>query len=67
MAALVKEPDVKVREVTPEEGRELFDQAVRFHLGTSGAEFLKAWDAGQYRDPDQPGVMDVVMLLPFAR
>ena len=34
----------------------------------SSAEFLRKWDAGEFRDPDSaPGVMEVVMLLPLVR
>jgi hypothetical protein len=45
-----------------------FDNAARFYLGISGEEFVERWDSGYYdEDPDQPDVVDVVMLLPFAR
>ncbi len=67
VAPLAKEPDVRIRELTAEEGRELFDRAARFHLDMSGEEFLKAWDAGKFKDPDQQGGMEIIMLLPFAR
>ena len=31
----------------------------------SSAEFLRKWDASEFRDPDSaPGVMEVVMLQP---
>jgi len=56
-----------VRDLSPEESRELFDQAARYYLGISGEEFIRAWEAGEYDDdPDRPEVMNVVMLLPFA-
>ena len=49
-------------------GRALFDRAVRRRLRMSSAEFLRKWDAGEFRDPDSdPGVMEVVMLLPLVR
>lgn len=57
-----------IRDLTDEEGRALFDNAARFYLGISGVEFVERWDSGYYdEDPDQPDVVDVVMLLPFAR
>jgi hypothetical protein len=57
-----------IQDLTYEEGRALFDNAARFYLGISGEEFVERWDSGYYdEDPDQPDVVDVVMLLPFAR
>lgn len=57
-----------VRDLTDEEGRALFDNAARFYLGISGEDFIERWDSGYYdEDPDHPDVVDVAMLLPFAR
>ena len=57
-----------VRDLTDEEGRALFDNAARFYLGISGDEFVERWDSGYYdEDPDRPDIVDVAMLLPFAR
>ena len=56
------------RRVSRAEGRAIFDRQARRYLGISGAEFLRRWEAGEYAaDPDQPGVMDLVMLLPLVR
>lgn len=62
----------QIRDLTPEEGRELFDRAARYYLNMSGEEFISKWDAGEFDDPDDrtknpPEVMEVAMLLPFAR
>jgi hypothetical protein len=62
----------QIRELNDEEARELFDRSARHHLGISGEEFLRRWDAGEYDDPDDrsknpPEVMAVASLLPFAR
>lgn len=56
------------REVSREEGMEIIDRQAWRYLGISGEEFLHRWRRGEYDvDPDQPGVMDLIMLLPFAR
>ncbi len=57
----------KCQELSRDEGRALFDRQARYHLGISGDEFIRAWNAGEFDDPDRPEVMEVVMLLPFAR
>lgn len=62
----------ELRELSREEGRQLFDRQAHRYLGISGEEFLKKWDAGEYGDPDDrtknpPGVMQLAMLLPFVR
>lgn len=68
MAIADQEADVRAREVSPEEGRAIFDEAARRYLGISGEEFLRRWDAGEYRgEADRPGVLDVAMLIPFGR
>ena len=62
------EEDVQVEELSPEEAWDLFDRASRRELHISGREFLQQWDAGAFRDdPDQPGLMGVVMLIPLVR
>ena len=57
--------------VTPEEARALFDRRARQLLHISGEEFLRRWDAGEYRPvPDNAEgrkVGELVMMLPFAR
>jgi hypothetical protein len=59
--------DGHIRELTEEQSWELFDRAARHYLGVGGEEFLERWESGYYEDPDaEPGVMSVVMLLPFA-
>jgi hypothetical protein len=53
--------------MTDEEAWTVFDGAARDHLGISGGEFLRRWDAGEYRDPDAEGVRNVVMYLGLVR
>ena len=56
------------KELSGREGLELFDRAASYHLGVSGAEFLKALKAGKYEDcEDDPDVSEVLALVPFAR
>lgn len=56
------------RELTLEEGRELFDRQAWRYLNMSGADFLQAWDSGKFDDPDSsPDVMHLAMLIPLAR
>lgn len=62
----------RIRELSPEEGRKMFDCAARRKLGISGEEFICRWDAGYYDDPDDrtknpPEVMELGMLIDFAR
>lgn len=57
--------------LTAEEGRAYFDRKARNSLGISGDEFLRRWDAGEFRPvPDTVDgrkVGRLVMMLPFAR
>lgn len=62
MATTKARGDNRIREVTPEEGRELVDQAARKYLHMSGDEFLRRWDAGEFRDQDTPAVMRVASI-----
>ncbi len=64
MGASAAEADVI--ELTQEEGRELVDSEARRLLGMSLEEFEAAYDAGKL-DIEEPGVLTVWMLLPFAR
>jgi hypothetical protein len=73
MATAARKPDVDametmVRYVTPEERWATFDRAARHYLHMSGAEFIRAWDAGEFaEDPDQPAIVRVYMLRPSDR
>lgn len=58
----------RVRILSKEEGRRLFDEEARRTLGISGDEFIRRYDAGEFDDPDDsPEVMNLVSLLPFAQ
>ncbi|MBA2277606.1 MAG: hypothetical protein H0W06_07555 [Chloroflexia bacterium] len=57
--------------LSPEESRAMFDREARHWAGVPGEEFLRRWDAGEYRNiPDTPEgrrTMEVIFLLPFVR
>jgi hypothetical protein len=62
--------DVEVVELDDAEGAEMFDQVTRQKMGMSGTEFLRRWDAGEWTEADLDkvdGLVDVWMMLPFAR
>jgi hypothetical protein len=56
--------------MTPEEALAFFDREARKTLGISGDEFLRRWDAGEYRPvPDTREGRKIgllVMLIPLA-
>ncbi|MBA3424472.1 MAG: hypothetical protein H0U04_07980 [Rubrobacter sp.] len=57
-----------VRTLSDDEGRELFDRQARRYLDMTGDEFVEAWDARKFDDPDNsPDIMHVAMLLPLVR
>ena len=57
--------------LSADEGRALFEREARRLLGIDGEEFLRRWDAGDYRDlPESPmarKAMRVAFLIPFVR
>jgi hypothetical protein len=60
-----------VHVLTWEEGKELFDQEARHSLGISGEEFLRRYDAGEYRDETDMDMIHkvnrLVMMMPLVR
>lgn len=59
---------VTVVELTPEEGRAVFDEQTRAELGVSGTDFLAAYQAGRLpSDWSAESVCRLEMLLPFTR
>lgn len=51
-----------VVELTPEQGRELFDRRARKLLGITGDEFLARWDSGDFMNSDDPKVSSLAVL-----
>lgn len=57
-----------IKELSPEEGMRLFDNAAKYYLEISGQEFLERLSTGEFDDPDvDPDVAQVLALVPFAR
>ena len=60
--------EVAVHELSPDEARELLDGLAQHYLGMSGAEFLRALDAGEITPSrDRPDVIRVAMLAQLGR
>ena len=62
--------DVQVDELSTQEAAEAFDVICQRELGMSGAEFLRRWDEGQYRDVDVDqvdGLADVMGAIALVR
>ncbi len=68
MAAIerIDQADEGVEWVSPEEAWTLFDASAQSSLGMSGKEFLRRWDAGEFRgiEEDARGraINDLIML-----
>ena len=56
----------KIQVLTQEEALALLDRQARRYLNMSGEEFIRRWQACEFRDQDRPEVMRVAMLLPDA-
>ena len=71
MATTTERTETRVEWATPEEGRALLDEQAQQLLGISGEEFLRRWDAGEYRAiADTPGNLHITRLaslIPFGR
>jgi hypothetical protein len=64
MTSITGEPGVM--QLDRAEGRDLVDRETRRVLGVDVDEFLARYDAGEL-DLDDPDVLDLVLLIPFAR
>ncbi|MGH2534271.1 MAG: hypothetical protein ACRDJW_18535 [Thermomicrobiales bacterium] len=63
--------DQAIRWSTHEEGRALFDRQARTLMGMSGDEFIRRWDAGEFRDIANTAgnrhITRLASLIPFGR
>ena len=59
--------DIRVIELTREEGMAMFDRQARERLGMSGEEFLRRYDADEIEDTTSSDFMRVWMMIPLAR
>jgi hypothetical protein len=71
MAVATKPTSLPIEWLDEAEGRAFFDEQARAMLDLSGEEFLRKWDAGDYRamldDTEHPQVRRLAALIPFAR
>lgn len=56
--------EIEVEELSPGEIEDIVDDLAQHYLKMSGAEFRRAWEAGEITEDDHPGVTRIVMLLP---
>lgn len=50
-----------------QEAYEVFDSTARYFVGMSAEEFIEAWNAGRFHDPDpdnHPGVIEIASVAP---
>jgi len=60
--------DGQPHELSRDEGLALLDRRARHYLNMSGEDFVRSWDAGDFRGkPESPGLVRVAMLLPLGR
>jgi hypothetical protein len=73
MAVPANKTTTKYPLVMPAEmAREMFDQEARLTVGMSGDEFIRRYDAGEFRDWDDDTsegheLAYLIMLMPFGR
>jgi hypothetical protein len=71
MSTTEREPIEGVQFISAAEAREIFDYRARQAMGMSGEEFLRRWDAGEFRELfDKRGheeLTSLVMMMGFGR
>ena len=55
----------RIRFLSRDEGRTLFNDQARRCLDMSGEEFVRKWNAKEFKDSDRPEIMQVAFLMPF--
>ncbi len=55
----------KVKTLSREEGKKLLNSHAKRYLGISGEEFVRRWKNKDFKDPEDPAVMNVAFLIPF--
>jgi hypothetical protein len=66
MATTIRQTTPDVIIISDEEAQREFDELARTLMHMSGDEFLRRWDAGEYRDiGDTPGNRHIVLLAGF--
>ena len=60
--------DVGIETLTEMEARAVFDRVARRRLNMGSDEFLRRWDAGEFREADERvGLEELLLLLPLVR
>lgn len=71
MAAPLPEPIDDENIFPAEEGRRMFENSVREQLNMSGEEFIRRWDAGEFKDvediPENWHILHLSFLIPLGR
>lgn len=55
------------QELNLDEGWALLEERAQRYLHMSAQDFIRKWDAHEFKDPDRPEVLRVAMLLSFVR
>lgn len=58
--------ETEIAELTEEQLLAIIDREARQMFNISGEEFSRRWRDGEYRDSDDPRIMQVAILLPDA-
>jgi len=70
MAAKPADTNGKIRTLTRDQARRMFDRQARRLFHMSGQEFVKRFESGKFGDPDdpyRPELMDLVMQIPLIK
>ena len=60
----------KIRVLTREQSRKLFDRQARRHFKMTREDFIRTWEAGEFGDPDdpyRPELWDLVWQIPYVK
>ena len=67
LAAECDVPDV-IQIADYDQGAKVFNEAAQHLMGMSGEEFLRRWDAGEFRDEaEHPRAAELAMMISFVR
>jgi hypothetical protein len=70
MKAKVTRTNGRVRILSREQARRIFDRQARREFHMSGEEFIQRWEAGEFGDPDdpyRPELWELVWQVPYVK